>query len=117
MHLYLCPNPTIAIAREKSFHQILNWLETAHTDPILLEIITSFWHEKNLVLDPECPQVLKSMYNTLRDKGLHQMWLGFLPVGMVDYRETYYQQIESRKSTKKWGHDFVQKMIRATHGL
>ena len=45
------------------------------------------------------------------------MWLGFLPVGMVEYQETYYQQIGSRKSAKKWDHDFVQKMIRATHGL
>ena len=117
MHLYLCPHPTIAIAREKSFHKILTWLETAHTDPLMLEIITAFWHGENLVLDPECPQALKSMYNTLRDIGLHQMWLGFLPVGMVEYQESYYQQIGSRKSSKKWGLDLVQKMLRATHGL
>ena len=57
------------------------------------------------------------MYNTLRDIGLHQMWLGFLPVGMVEYQESYYQQIGSRKSSKKWGLDLVQKMLRATHDL
>ena len=63
MHLYLCPHP---------------WLEIVHTEPLLLEIITTFWHGENLILDPDCPQSLKSMYNTLRDIGLHQTWLGFL---------------------------------------
>ena len=28
MHLYLCPHPTVAMAREKSFHKILTWLDT-----------------------------------------------------------------------------------------
>ena len=52
-------------------HKILSWLETVHTDPLMLEIITAFWHGENLVLDPECPQALKSMYNTLSDIGLY----------------------------------------------
>ena len=53
----------------------------------------------------------------MRDIGLNQMWLGFLPVGMIEYQANYYQQIGSKKSAKKWGLDFVQKMLRATHGL
>ena len=62
IHLYLRPHSTIAI---------LTWLETVHTDPLMLEIITAFWHGENLVLDPECSQALKSMYNILRDIDLH----------------------------------------------
>ena len=49
--LYLCPHPTLAISREKSFHKILDWLETVHTEPLLLEIITAIWHGENLILD------------------------------------------------------------------
>ena len=64
----------------------------------MLEFITALWHGEHLFLDPECPQALKSMYNTLRDIGLHQMWLGLLPVGMVEYQANYYLQIGSRKS-------------------
>ena len=104
-------------SERKSFHSILTWLEIVHTDPLMLEIIATFWHGENLVLDPECPQALKFMYNTLRDIGLHQIWLGLLPVGMVECQENYYLQIGSRKSAKKWGLDLVQKMLRATHGL
>ena len=117
MHLYLCPHPTVASTREKSFHSILTWLDTVHTDPSLLEILTSFWHGENLILDQDCPQCLKNMYTTMRDIGLNQIWLGLLPVGMIEYQANYYQQIGSKKSAKKWGLDFVQKMLRATHGL
>ena len=45
------------------------------------------------------------------------MWLGLLPIGMVECQASYYQQIGSRKSAKKWGLDFIQKMLRATYGL
>ena len=83
----------------------------------MLEIITTFWQDENLVLDPECPETLKFMYNNLRDIGLHQMWLGLLPIGMVECQAPYYRQIGSKKSAKKGSLDFVQKMLRSTHGL
>ena len=67
-HLYLCPHPTIAMAREKAFHKILTWLDTIHTESLLLEIITAFWHGENLILDKECPKSLKNIYTTLRIK-------------------------------------------------
>ena len=117
MHLYLCPHPTVAMAREKSFHKILTWLDTIHTEPLLLEIITAFWHGDNLTLDEECPQSLTNIYNILRDIGLNQMWMGMIPVGMIEHQTEHYQLIGSKKSGKKWGLDLVQKMIRATHGL
>ena len=36
---------------------------------------------------------------------------------MIEYQESYYQQICSRKSANKWGLDLVQKLLRATHTL
>ena len=105
------------MAREKVFHKILTWLETINTESLLLEIITAFWHGENLILDKECPKSLKHIYNTLRDIGLHQMWMGMIPVGMIEYQTEYYQLIGSKKSGKKWGLDLVQKIIRATHSL
>mmetsp|Transcript_9156 Transcript_9156/g.9268 ORF Transcript_9156/g.9268 Transcript_9156/m.9268 type:complete len:127 (-) Transcript_9156:554-934(-) len=103
MHLYLCPHPTVASTREKYFHSILAWLDTVHTDPSLLEILTSFWHGENLILDQDCPQSLKNMYTTLKDIGLNQIWLGLLPVGMIEYQANYSQQIGSKKSAKNGG--------------
>ena len=102
MHLYLCPHLTVAIAREESFYSILNWLETVHTDSLMIEFITASWHGENLSLDPECPQDLKPIYNTSRDIGLHRMWLGLLPVGMVEYQANYYLQIGSRQVLLNW---------------
>ena len=86
MHLYFCPHPTVEIAREKSFHKILTWLDTVNTEPLLLEIITAFWHSENHILADECPQSLKNIYNTLRDIGLHQMCMGIVPVGMIEHQ-------------------------------
>ena len=45
------------------------------------------------------------------------MWLGLLPIGMVEYQTQYYEQIGSKTSAKKWSVDLVQKMLRATHVL
>ena len=111
MHLYLCPHSKVAIAREKSLNSILTCLETVYVDPLMLELITTLWHSGNLILDSECCQDLKPMYNTLRDIGLYQIWLCLLHTGMVEYKANYYLQIGSRKSAKKWGLDFVQKML------
>ena len=47
MHVYICPHPTVAIARENSFHSILTWLEIVHTDPLMLDFITALWHGEN----------------------------------------------------------------------
>ena len=116
-HLFLCPHPTMTHTRDQSFHKILDWLEEVDTDPMLLDLLTLFWHGEEITLDADCPPMLKNVYNIILEIGLHQMWTGFLPVGMVQFREEYYLQIGSRRSGKKWGTDFVGKMIRATHGL
>ena len=68
-------------------------------------------------MDPESPPILTSIYQIMRDIGLHQMWQGFLPVGMVDFQHQYYLQQGSRRTGKQWGVTFVGKMIRATHRL
>lgn len=57
------------------------------------------------------------MLKNPREIYLHQMCLGFLPIGMVEFQKSYYQQIGSSKSTKNWGLDIVQKMLRANDGL
>ena len=117
MNLYMCRHQTIDTTREKSFHKNLAWLETTLTDPLTLKIINAFWHGENLVLDPQFPKHLESMFNNVREISLYQMWLYFLPIGMVDCQESHYQQIGSRKSAKEWGLDLVQKTLRITYGL
>ena len=83
IHLYLCLHPTVAITQDTYFHKILMQLEVVNTDPLMVEIIAAFWHGESLVLDPVCPESLKSIYNTLRDIDLHQMWLGLLSTDMI----------------------------------
>jgi len=75
---------------DQSFHKILDWLEEVDTDPILLELSTSFWHGEEVTLDADCPPMLQNVYKTILEIGLHQMWTGFLPVGMVQFQEEYY---------------------------
>lgn len=103
--------------RDKSFHQILDWLETVDTDPLLLDLLSLFWHDDEVLIDPEYPLMLTSIYQIMRDIGLHQMWQGFLLVGMVDFQQQYYSQQGSKRTGKQWRVIFVSKMIRATHGL
>ena len=103
--------------RDQSFHKIPDWLKEIDTDPMLLDLLTSFWHGEEITLDADVPPMLQNMYKTMVEIGLHQMWTGFLPAGMVQFQEEYYLHIGSKRSGKKWGTDFVGKMIRATHGL
>ena len=102
-HLFLCPHPLIQSCCEKAYHAILDWLTEVHTDSLVLESLTSFWHGEDVVLDPEYTQSLQMIYNTMRDIGLHQMWMGFLPVGMIDFQAEYYQRIDSKKVQKRGG--------------
>ena len=116
-HLFLCQHPSMSQTRDKSFHQILDWLETVDTDPLLLDLLSLYWHGEEVLMGPDYPPRLTSIYQIMRDIGLHQMWQGFLPVGMVDFQQQYYLQQGSRRTGKQWGVTFVSKMIRATHGL
>ena len=67
---------------------------------MLLDLLTLFWHGEEITLDADCPPMLKNVYNIILEIGLHQMWTGFLPVGMVEFQEEYYLQIGSRRSGK-----------------
>jgi len=101
MHLYICPHLIIAVTREKLFHKILRWLDTIHTEPLLLEIITAFWYGENLTLDEECHQSLKYIYTTLRDIGPNHMWMGMVSVCMIAHQTEHYQLIGGKKSGKQ----------------
>ena len=75
-HLFYCPHPTMNLTRDRYFHQILDWLKEVDTDPLLLELLTPFWHEKEVTLDEDCPPMLHNIYQNIRDIGLYQIWIG-----------------------------------------
>ena len=76
--------------RNQSFHKILEWLEEVNTDPMLLDVLTSFWHGEEVILGQDGPPMLQNIYRTIIEIGLHQMWMGFLPVEMVQFQDDYY---------------------------
>ena len=91
-------NPGI---QEKEYHAILDWLAAEHTYPLLLEILASFWYGDDIILDDESSKSLQTVYNIMQDIGLHQMWMGFLPVGIIELQEEYYQHMVSKTSANK----------------
>ena len=117
MHIFICPHPNMIKVKEQLFSNILLWLEEVHTDPLLITIITKFWHGEELTLEDDCSPMILNIYKTLRDIGVHQMWQGLLPNHIIDTQDQYYKFIGSRKSARKWGIDFVGKMLRASHGI
>ena len=117
MHIFLCPHPNMVKLRNKSFHNILAWLQETSTDPILIEIISTFWYGQELQLDSDTSPTIRTIYKILREIGVHQMWTGLLPNYLVDAQQQFYDSIGSRKSAKRWGTTLVGKMLRATHGL
>ena len=46
--------------RNDSFHKILAWLKEANTDPILLEIISTFWYGQEVQLDSDTSLTIRS---------------------------------------------------------
>ena len=70
-HLYLCPHPTMTLARDRPFHQILDWSKEVDKDPFLLELLISFWHGEEVTLDEDCPPMLHNIYQIIHDIELH----------------------------------------------
>ena len=116
-HIFLCPHPTMTLTRDRSFHKILDWLKDVHTAPSLLDLITSFWHGETIQLDADCPPMLHSIHQTIRDIGVHQMWTGLIPTSMVTFQDQYYTNIGSKSTGQKWAVKFLGLVIRATHSL
>ena len=65
----------------------------------------------------DTPPLMITMYNILREIGVHQMWTGLLPSHLIDMQQQYYNYIGSQRSARRWGSTLVGKMLRATHGL
>ena len=116
-HLFLCPHPPIAKIRESEFKAILTWLQTIHTDPYLLQAITALWFGRDPEFEADDPQELRAMWDTMVDIGPQSMWLGLLPIGMVDFQHAYYRSIGESKTGSKWGEQLVGKMLRVTLNL
>ena len=116
-HLFLCPHPPIAKIRESEFKAILTWLQTIHTDPYLLQAITALWFGRDPEFEADDPQELCAMWDTMVDIGPQSMWLGLLPIGMVDFQHAYYRSIGESKTGSKWGEQLVGKMLRVTLNL
>ena len=114
IHLYRCTHPTITSTRESGFAAILDWLKEVHTAPLLLTLLTAFWHGRAPQLDPQDSMRYRHMYSTMREMGVAFMWMGMLPKQMVEVQTQYYRLIGSRRSGVSWGRDFVGKMLRVT---
>ena len=84
---FLCDDPTVATTRNTEFRAILNWLSKVDTDPVLKELITAFWYNNSYKLDIDVPYVYQEVYTALREIGVVYMWMGLLPVHLVDLQE------------------------------
>ena len=117
MHIFLCPHPNMVQLRNKLFHNILKWLEEVDTDPLLLQIIRTFWYGQTMQFEADIPIPFVNLYQTLREIGVHQMWTGLLPKQMIEIQQQHYNFIGSNKQAAKWSTVLVGKMLRATHNL
>ena len=116
-HLYLCPHAKIASTREQLYKDILQWLKTVDTEPVILHLITSLWYGKQ----PNLPSIqstkLRKMWNTLVDIGTQSMWKGLLPKDMCSIQHDHYKLIGSRRTGMKWGTELTGKLLRASLNL
>ena len=116
-HLFLCDDPTIASTRHSKFHAILDWMSSVDTAPLLQEIITVFWHGKSPKLEADAPYIYREVYMALREMGVGSMWMGLLPIHIIDIQEQYYRLYCSRRRCITWVRDLVGKMLRASLDL
>ena len=116
-HLFICPEATITAKRQQLYSDILEWLEKVDTCPVLLEIITEFWHGHAVQFDVDTPYVYRQMYQTMLNIGVRSMWNGMLPEAMVEIQDIHLKLIGSNRTGQKWARDLVGKILRATHAL
>ena len=117
MHIFLCPHPQMVQLRNDLFNKILKWLNEVHTDPLLLDIIKTFWYGQEMQFDEDSPSSSISIYQTLREIGVHQMWTGLLPSQMIEVQQHHFNYIGSRKKALNWATSLIGKMLRASHRL
>ena len=101
LHILLCPHLTRVHTRDTFFCRICKWLNDIDTNSILLHIISTFWHNEELILALDCHLQYQTMYNILRDIGVHQIWKGLVPNHLVLLQNHYYQEIGSHRSATK----------------
>ena len=86
--------------KNELFHDILTWLGEVHTDPLLLNLIREFWYGRNMVFEEDSSPILISIYQILKEIGVHQMWMGLIPINLVETQQSYYEYIGSKKVQK-----------------
>ena len=72
-HLFLCDDPSITKTRNSEFDDILIWLAKVDTDPILRELITTFWYGSPYTIDSEASYIYREVYSALKEMGVASM--------------------------------------------
>ena len=116
-HLFHCPETSIVSLCNSSFHDILHWLDSVQTCPVILDIITAFWKNLPLALDPTDSIKYRQIYNNLQEIGVQSMWQGLLPNGLIELQHEHYQIMGHKRTGTWWGTQLVGKMLQATHLL
>ena len=84
------------------------------TAPILQELITAFWYGKSPELDADVPYIYREIYIAMREMGVASMWMGLLPIHIVQLQDQYYRLIGSKRRGITWGSELVGRMLRAS---
>ena len=90
------------------------WLATVDTAPLILQIITAFWHGTSPALDETDPYIYREIYTALREMGVASMWMGLLPIHLVEAQDLHYRINGCRRRGAKWASELVGRMLRST---
>ena len=116
-HIFKCRSPDMIKFRKETYDFIIKWLTQQNTHPDLLRMIIHIFSERPQYIRPATTSFRSPIYRRLHMLSRHQILQGFLPKGITNLQQGYYEHIGSKQTGVKLGETLCDKLITATHLL
>ena len=89
-------------------------MNDVNTDPTLLYIIESFWHNDTVNLNQDETIIYIFVHEAIHELGIPFMLMWSILIHLVDIEDKYLKGIHNRQCAKKWSSKYLGNMLRVT---
>ena len=102
-HIFKYRSPDITKFRKETYDSIIDWLTQQDTHPYLVRTIIAIVSETPHHFRYSTPSHWIPIYQRIYIFTRHQIMQGFLPKGITNLQQGYYEHKGSQRTGSKWG--------------
>ena len=126
LHVITCPASQASNLRQRLISDLMDWLRDMNTHPCIIKFIhlgvkkwisnRQFKWQPHSAIFSDCPSINKALTSQLQ-VGWYYFLCGILTTELVELQQSYYTQLDSKRSSTRWAANLIKKLWKFLHQL